>query len=200
MSDSWPDTDEIATLFQRLCRGDPLAPLDFLVAVLDPLVSHLRRYRPGADEHAYLTAAGDAALDLIRNPAIYDPAGRTLVGFLRMSAERDLQNALAKEARHHRHREPAECVEVVPDARNDSPDGPEGDLPSFDDPDIAAELASLTPTERAVFDLMRAGEKGTAAFAAVLGIGQLPAAEQAREVKRVKDRIIKRLQRAGRKT
>ena len=44
---------------------------------------------------------------------------------------------------------------------------------------------------------MRLGERKTAAYALALGIADRPAAEQRREVKRVKDRLQKRLERAG---
>jgi hypothetical protein len=46
-------------------------------------------------------------------------------------------------------------------------------------------------------DLMREGEKRTVVFADAAGFSDLPPEEQAREVKRVKDRIKKRIQRAG---
>ena len=100
MSNSWPDADELAALFQGVCDGDKLAVSDFLAAVLDPLVNHLRAWRPNADEHAWITAAEDAVLALLRNPASYDPAQRGLKGYLCMSAQGDLLNALQREARH----------------------------------------------------------------------------------------------------
>ena len=200
MSEPRPDSDDVAALFQKMGAGDPVAQSDFIVAVFDPLVSHLRMWRRDADEHACLTAAADAVLDLIRKPAIYDPAKCGLIGFLQMSARRDLLNELAKEARHHRGRDSVECVELAADDGNSSADTGSAGLPSFDDPALAAEIASCTATECAVLDLMRAGERATSAFAAALGIGERPADEQAREVKRVKDRIIKRLQRAGEKS
>ncbi len=197
MSNSWPEAGELSALFQRVCDGDKLALTDFLAAVLDPLVNHLRGWRPHADEHACITAAEDAVLALLHEPAIYDPAQRGLVGFLCMSAEGDLLNALQKESRHHRNRESGDCVELAPDGGNSVVDELADDLPSLDDPKIAAEIASFTPTERAVFELMRAGERSTAAYVPLLCIEHLPEAEQRREVKRAKDRILKRLQRAG---
>ena len=200
MSDSWPEADEVAALFHRLCGGDPVARSDFSVAVLDPLAGHLRRWRRDADEHACLTAAEDAVLALIRNPAIFDPAKCALIGFLCMSAKGDLLNALKKEARHHVNRESAESVELAADGGNTSADERGDDLPSLDDPDLAAEVANFTAPERAAFELMRAGEKATAAFVVALDIGHLSADEQARGVKRAKDRIIKRLQRTRRTT
>ena len=196
MSHSWPDPDELADLFRRVCAGDRPAIADFISAALDPLAADLRRRHPEADEHARLTAAEDAVLALVRNPSIYDPARGTLIAFLRLSAEGDLRNARNREARYHRGRESGDSVELAPDRRNTPAEDLADDLPSFDDPDLAAEIAAFSPVERAVFELMLAGERATAAYAPVLGVGHLPADEQAREVKRAKDRLLKRLQRA----
>lgn len=197
MSNSWPEPDELTALFQQVCNGDKLILTDFLAAVLDPLVNHLRGWRPHADEHAYITAAEDAVLALLHNPTIYDPAQRGLIGFLCMSAQGDLLNALQKESRHHRKRESRDCVELAPDDGNCVADELADDLPTLDDPIIAAEIAGFNPTERAVFALMRGGERSTAAHVPLLGIEHLPDADQRREVKRVKERIMKRLRRAG---
>lgn len=199
MSDAWPKPDELTSLFQRVRERDRLAVSDFLAAVLEPLLNHLRQWRNTADEHACLTAAEDAVLALIRDPAIYDPTQRGLRGFLCMAAQGDLLNALAKEAKHHKNRQSGDCVELAPESRNASADDLD-DLPSFADPAVAAEIASFDATERAVFELMCGGERATAAYVPVLGIGHLSADEQARAVKRAKDRTIKRLQRAGGKS
>ena len=48
-----------------------------------------------------------------------------------------------------------------------------------------------------VLFLMLEGERDTASFAEVMGISDLDTAVQRREVKKIKDRIIKRLQRLG---
>jgi hypothetical protein len=50
-----------------------------------------------------------------------------------------------------------------------------------------------------VVQLMADGERRSPTYAALLGLGHLPAAEQAREVKRVKDRLQKRLRRLARR-
>jgi hypothetical protein len=62
---------------------------------------------------------------------------------------------------------------------------------------LGAVREGLTEPDQRCFDLMRDGEKHTAVFAAAAGFSDLPPDEQAREVKRVKDRIKKRIQRAG---
>ncbi len=201
MPDSWPEADVVAAIYERLVRGDCLAQTDFIVEVLEPLVSHLWAWRRDADEHMWLTAAEDAVLSVIRNPAVYNPAKcGNLFAFLRMAAERDLLNLLERERRHHRNRENRDCVELPVDGRNPSVEEVADDLPTFDDQAMATEVASLTDLERQVFELMRDGEKRTSVFATILDIGHLPVEERAREVKRVKDRIIKRLQRAGGKS
>jgi RNA polymerase sigma-70 factor, ECF subfamily len=201
MPDSWPEANAVAAIFERLRQGDRLAQSDFIVAVLDPLVSHLRVWRRDADEHMCLTAAEDAVLSAIRNPAVYNPAkGGNLFAFLRMAAERDLLNVLEREHRHHRNRENRDCVELAADDRNPPTEEVADDLPSFDDCAVAAEIASFSDLERQVFNLMKDGERQTFMYIPVLGIENLPKEDQAREVKRMKERIIKRLQRAGRKS
>jgi DNA-directed RNA polymerase specialized sigma24 family protein len=195
MGDDWPEPDAAAALYQRLAAGtDPVAPSDFAAAFLDPLVAFLRGTRRGTDDHAIQTAAEEAVLSVIRRPAVYDPTRGTIVAFLRMAAAADLNNLRTKEARHHRNREDRECVEL-PGATGNTPTS--DDLPSFDHPALAEVLASLDATEQRVFELMRTGERATEAYAAILGITDRPVGEQAAEVKRVKERIMKRLQRAA---
>lgn len=195
MSDSWPEPVAAAAIFQRLGRPDPLASADFAEAFLDPLADFLRAVYPQADDHHCLTAAGDAILSVIRNPAVYNSTRGDLAAFLRMAARADLLNILASERRHHDRRADRDCVELPAERGNDSTDAAD-DLPSFDGPTLAAVIAGFTDPERRVFELMRTGERGTAAFAAALGITDRPREMQAREVKRVKDRLFKRLQRA----
>jgi hypothetical protein len=56
--------------------------------------------------------------------------------------------------------------------------------------------ARLTPQEEKVLELMRRKERRTAVYAAALGIVDHPAHVQRREVKKMKDRLSKRLERA----
>jgi hypothetical protein len=192
MSACWPEADELAALYAGLVVGAPLAPSDLAGAVLDPLVAHLRYRFPGADEHDYHSAAADAVVSLIRSPAVYNPARRGLRGFLQMAAEQDFRNLRDVQRKHHTNRESSEYVELAADVRNNPADG---DSP-FDDPPLAVEIGSFAADERAVFELMRDGERDTSVFAAALGIGHLSPDEQTSIVKRVKDRIKARLKRA----
>jgi len=61
-----------------------------------------------------------------------------------------------------------------------------------------AEPVDTAGKPQRVLDLQRCGERRTAVFAEGLGIADRPVSEQEAEVKRVKDRILKRLQRAAR--
>lgn len=186
-----PDPD--AGLVERLVAGDPSAASDFCVAHLDAIVEQLRRSYPTTHEHALSEAAEDALLAFVKNPQAFDPMKGTVAGYLRMAAKADLINIQKKEARHHRDRAAADCVEDAPDQRNDLEY--EADSPSFADPGLAAVIADFTEVERRFFDLMRDGEKRTPVLAVVLGLADTPTADQTAEVKKMRDRLIKRLQR-----
>jgi RNA polymerase sigma factor (sigma-70 family) len=196
-------------LYQRLLAGDALAPSDLADAFLDLLATELQRYNPTADPHLCAEAAEDALLALIKNPRSYDPERAALAGYLRMSARRDLQNRLRKERRHSDRRADLEAVEISPVVGKYLQDG-EADpvhiliareeieemiaaLPRVP----RAVLDGLTEQEREVLALMRRGERRTSEYARALCITHLPFAEQQRRVKQVKDRLQKRLQRAG---
>lgn len=192
---NWPDADTGAALHRRLAAGDPTAPADLAAAFLDPLVAYLRAGYSHVHDHLLYDAATDTLLSVMRNPAVYDPTRGELPAFLRMAAAGDLRNLLARDRRHQANREDRDCVELAADDGNSPAEGDEP--PSFDDARLAPVVAALSEAERQVLQLMRAGERRTAAFAAVLGIAGQPPDEQVREVKRVKDRIMVRLKRAG---
>lgn len=197
MSDTWPGDAELAALFVGVCDRDPLAIKDFILAALEPLVADLRRRFPRTDLDACHSAATDALLALIHDPACYDPTRSGLRGFLRVIARRKLISAIEKERRHHVGRKSSEIVELAADGGNSPANEPADDLPSFDDPHLATEIAGFNKIERAVFELLRNGERATAVFAAAMGLSHLPAEEQAAEAKRAKDRVKQRLKRAG---
>lgn len=191
-------------LHARLLAGDPTAPADLAAAYLDPLTAWLAARNPGlGDPHLCATAAEDALLALIKRPASYDPARLSLAGYLRMAAQGDLRNLLRAERRHAARRVALDAVELSPvagkhlwDASGDPArlveEGAGGDAP-----ERPPSLPGLTPEEARVLALLHDGERKTVAYALALGCGHLPVAEQRKEVKRVKDRLQKRLQRAG---
>ena len=191
-------------LYARLIEGDPTAPSDLAVTYLDRLTEWLIRHNPGVDPHDCATAAEDAILALIKNPRSYKSERQTLEVYLRISALGDLRNRLRSEQRHRERRVPLDVVELSPDARKylwDVVGDPALIVEKLEDVDLATIRANLqvalTEEENRVLELMTQGERRTEAYAAVLGITHRPVSEQRRVVKRVKDRIKKRLERAG---
>lgn len=201
--------DEALALWKRLFdASDPTATSDFAVAFFEPLADWLIKHNPRAHPHDCETAAEDTILAVIKNPASYQPERQTLVAYLRMSAKRDLLNIQRSEERHRGRRANLEAVELSPklgkylqdrdadpavvvERREALAAALRGRAPP------AAMLAGLTARELRVFELMQTGERRTSVYAHALGIEEWPPEEQRREVKRVKDRLAKRNERAG---
>jgi len=201
--------DEERALHQRLLAEDPIAPSDLAVTYLDGLTHWLVTHNSSAlDPHTCATAAADAIITLIKNPHTYHPARAGLEAYLRMSAQRRLQNLLRSERRHSSRKATWDAVEVSPEMgkylRDEESDPALIVLRHDAEQEVARQLsavpasvrARLTPQEEMVCELMREKERKTAVYAAVLGLTNLPPAQQRRDVKRVKDRLAKRLGRA----
>jgi hypothetical protein len=189
----------------RLLDADPVAPAELCNAYLQPLLAWLGRLYPRVDGHLVEEGVYRALVSYAQRPEGYD--GRIdLAAYLRMAARCDLFNLLREEGRHHRRRVPWKVVEL--DGQGGNFQGREeepADRFEREEEDAAWQefLRSVqedwTATERRTLELMRAGERSTAVFATALGCDGLPPAEQEREVKRVKDRILARLKREVRK-
>jgi hypothetical protein len=202
-----PTREEELELHRRLIDGDHTASVDLALAIFVPLVDWLRARNRAVEEAMCGEAAAEAFCALAKNPGSYKPQSDKAVGlfqFLQMSAMGDLKNLLRKESRHHRLRVSWESVEELPDAGKYL--GREHDMTAQlqikEEVEVARVLVlplvrdGLTEKEVGALDLLLEGEKKTAAFAGVLGICHLPSQEQEAEVKRVKDKLNKRIQRA----
>ena len=201
-----PASEQDRRLHGRLLNGDPTAPSDVAVAFLDSLIDWLRETNPRLPPDTHVQAAEDAILALIHNPRSYAPEERDLEEYLRMSAQGDLRNILKREQRHHRHRIPWASVELSEDAGKY--------LGREDDPSLPIQLAeqsreladtvpeavrrTLSEKERRVLELILVRERRTAVYAEACGILHLTPQEQRREVKRLKDRLKKRMERSRR--
>jgi RNA polymerase sigma-70 factor (ECF subfamily) len=201
-----PGEHRARELYERLRADDPTATSDLAVAYLDHLTTWLINHNPGADEHVCATAAEDALLALFKNPNSYKPAKQTLTVYLHMSASGDLKNLLRSERRHQWRLVPLEDAEATPHLGNPLWSANPADFGERRDnvaasgdlePVPASVRDSLSNEEAAVLELLRVKERRTALYAQALGITQLPFKEQQRQVKRVKDRPIKRLERSG---
>jgi hypothetical protein len=202
--DPLPDSSELLQLHQRLLESDPVAPSDLAAALLEALILWLRQHNPRVDPHLCGEAAEEAILSLIHNPASYRPDALDPLAYLRMSAQRDLQNLLQREHKHQKQCRLLDCVEHSSDVRKY--------LGRDDDPSLPVQIVeqrqaqldsiplpvrqNLTEAEARVLPLLLRKERKTAAYAEALGITHLSPADQRKEVKRVKDRLAKRLKRA----
>lgn len=198
-----PSSEDALRLYRRLLQRDAVAPADFAVAFLEPLIAWLQITNSSVDPMACAEAAAEAIIGFLLNPSSYDPERLEVLAFLRMAAHRDLLNLLRKERRHQRNRRDFRIVE------HDTEDGKY--LGREDDPSLPLQIEEarqhqampdelwqeLTDMERRFVELMQQGERRTSAFAVVLGVTHLSAGEQRREVKRVKDRLKKRMERTG---
>jgi RNA polymerase sigma-70 factor (ECF subfamily) len=198
-----------SALYQRLLAGDPTAPSDLAITLLDYLGSWLIRYHPQEEESLCWEAAEDAIIALAKDPVTYDPARSSLDAYLRMSSQRDLDN-LTRSARRRSGREVDwGSVELSPQMGKYLEDRDADPASMVDLQEAIVERLEgerkilglvqdgLSVEERNVLQLMRIKERKTERYAAVLGITQLSPAQQQAEVKRVKDRLTKRMERAG---
>lgn len=186
-------------IHERLLAGDPVAPGEFAEAVWKRLVKELEMKYPRLPDRDLLRdAASDALLSYLKRPAQFDPTKRGLFGFLVMAAEGDLRNALAKTARRTRNEVSLEDVELSDTSGKEKWEGP-GAQARIEAQRIRRGIGTLfkDPEDREAVELLIEGERSTAAFAKLWGLEGLPAKDQAREVKRHKDRIKKTLQRHG---
>jgi len=196
--------DEERSLHRRLVERDVTAPTDLARLFLDHLISWLvEKNSSGVPEELCVEAAEDALIALMKSPASFDPTrGKRLAAYLRMSAQGDLRNILRREGRHGNHVR-LEDVELSPEAGkylavHDDP------LRSLERQEESAKATrtvvapvreGLSDAESRALDLMLQGERKTALYAGALGIGHLPTRDQRAEVKRVKDKLKKRIKR-----
>lgn len=197
---STPDRQaELLDLHNRLLSHDPVATEELFALVTSELEKHLRLRFPslagGVDPDIYLSAVYEALTDYFKNPRKYNPAKSGLLTYLRLACRRDLQNLIRKESRHVSGRVSLESVKY---GRSDGNDISDRIADELDGQRLVADLTQgMTSDERAVLALMMEGERSTRVAAEAMNIGHLSSGEQRRQVKRVKDRIKKRIRRRG---
>jgi DNA-directed RNA polymerase specialized sigma24 family protein len=192
-------------LYQRLVQGDPTATSDLACTFLEPLIHWLTEQNPGIHPDLINEAAEDALLALFHNPSSYHSQEKSLEGYLRMSARGDLLNILRRETTHRSRHISLEAVELSAGVGKDTG---RMDDPAFSllvqealvsqNQDLLASMpAGLTEVETRVLELMQRGERHTAVYAEAAGLADRPLQEQRQGVKRIKDRLKKRIQRQG---
>jgi hypothetical protein len=199
------DDEWCRRIHERLVADDPTATAELAENVGNIVFEKLRKKHPRRDPEMVHDAAWDAIRAYMERPTTFDPSKRGLVGYLVMSADGDLRNAIAKSQR--RREDLVVDVELV-DLRgkkssreqSEANRGYEEKLVAHLDVDrIRPQLERLFPdqADRAALNLLLDRERSTQAFAEVWGLGNLPGDQQRSEVKRRKDRLKKALERLG---
>lgn len=187
-----PSRGEQAELHAAVVAGDPTASARICEALLEPLVERLSYKWKRLDRQALEDQATDSLIGYVSNPQRYDPQRASLLTYLTLDADGDLKNAYRSTRRDRE--QLASDVEDAVSQRNETTDV---ELFVEDDRAFLARLREAFPDEldRRVIYLLLEGERSTSSYASALGISDLQADEQRAEVKRVKDRIKKRLAR-----
>lgn len=205
--------DDLLTLHRRLLSGDRTAPNDVARAALEPLVERLRGEYRVADESVLYEAAIDAILAYCANPASWTrprrPGSReaaapvatsdVIFRFLHLVAWRSARAQLRSQKRFTRRgkryldRAAPAAVELSDPAAKMVQAEEEAELRRR----RALVLAVLEDeTDRQMMELRLSGDRAHGPYARILGITELPIAEQRKVVNRHKDRIDKIVKRA----
>jgi RNA polymerase sigma-70 factor, ECF subfamily len=180
-------------LHERLLAGDELATAQIAETFIPVLLKALEAIFPRlSDPHLATTAVNDALINYFKRPEQFDPNRSTLFKYLRMSARSDLLNSLRRKKIVELTSFDSEHVfEGLKDSTNIEASMLTGDSPLLREVDDLLK----SPADRQVVRLMIEGVRETSEYAGVLGILDQPQDEQARIVKRHKDRLKKTLQR-----
>ncbi len=192
---------------QRILRHDVTAFAELCEAALPHLVAFLQAKFPASDPHLREQAVIDGLLTYQARPSQYDPQKLPLFSFLRMVVRRDLLNALAQQNRHNRQIDPLDDPVVMAQLPQEDVIQDHFALDEWlqqytnrSRTEIMGLLeAELGQTEREILWLMLEGIRETPVYANIMGINHLDVMEQRHEVKKAKDRILKKVQRLGQK-
>lgn len=193
-------------IHRRVLAHDPTAFAELCEVALPHLVAFLSEAFPQQDAHLRETVAIDLLLGYQSKPQQYDAARLSLFAYLRMAARYDMLNEIDRQRRHEGRLTDLNDRRVelgLPDRNTEQNDAfeewlreqterPLGEI-------VQALGVDLSATDEQVLMLMLSGERRSAAYVEVLGIAHLDEAAQRREVKRAKDRILKKLRRLGKR-
>jgi len=165
------------------------------------LIPRLQRRFPGLPDPAFVEdAVHQSLINYFTAPSKYDPEKLALGSYLLMAARSDLLNLIKQHKRRQSHQpvslDVVELAEFESEhLRDESGDPAARDL---DPDDFEAKLTEALPDQRdrEIAHLMMDGVRSTTEYARRLRVTDTPEDEQRKLVKRHKDRIIKRLQRA----
>lgn len=195
--------EQALEVHRRLLLGEPTAPLDATELLLGPLTGRLRAQWPKLNRDACHDAATEVLVQYLQAPARYDPARASVLSWLFLEAHRDLINDYESKQKSFERAwmveadlpadrttgEPAQLDEYLP---------PTEMTPRLGPSRILTAIRDALPDDRDRRLLWVIGDEGSRATdeaAEILGLMHLPPAERAAEVRKNKDRIMKRLRR-----
>jgi RNA polymerase sigma-70 factor (ECF subfamily) len=156
------------------------------------------------DSHVIETIAEDTLIKYLEKPEKFDPSKRSLIGYLFMDAYWDVKNLIGRAKKVVELYPQVAEYEVQAVAHDSNPESlflEQEALQVSEDSEWSDIVGSVIrePTDRAILELLLDGVRETRQFAEVLGVEKLQPKQQARLVKRHKDRIKKIIQRALKK-
>jgi hypothetical protein len=198
-----PSEVELGQLHERLLAGDPVAPAELAERLLPRLRARLAGWAATVDDpHLVPSAIGLVIARYLSDPERFDPERGGMAGYLAMEVRGDVLNELDSRRRRRQHESPAAVlVELEPHGRDSTVE--EEALDAVDPIGVSPAavqaarqaLGELDQVDRRMLEMMVEGVRSTSAYAAVLGISQLPVDMQRKAVKQHKDRLQKRLER-----
>ncbi len=191
-------------LHNRILENDPIAFAELCEEALFHVLQHLENAFPMVDAHTRETIVHDLLLNYHKRPKQYNPSKLSLFAYLRMAATADIRNETKRQQRRARRLADVDdpVVELELQKRNtlQELDLTYEDTSEYSLQEIRAELESeLNTTERCVLALLLDDVRETSRYAEAMEITHLDDLTQAREVKRVKDRLKKRMERLGKR-
>jgi hypothetical protein len=189
----------------RVSIKDPTAFSELCEQALPHLVDFLYNCFPTSDNHLRESAVIDCLLDYQTRPNKYNPDRLPLFSYLRMAVRRDMLNALDKQIRKESRLtsmdDPTAQLYVFDRANKDHQDDLDGWLQensslSFNEI-LEALDEKLDTLEKEALILMLEGRRESSAYYSILQISHLDDQSARKEVKKIKDRIMKKLSRLG---
>jgi DNA-directed RNA polymerase specialized sigma24 family protein len=200
-----PARDWQDQIHRRILHNDATAFAELCETALPGLVKFLQSHFTEQDSHLCESTAIDCLLKYYQTPKTYDPKQISLFAYLRMAARYDLLSAIDKEQRLHQR---LTSLDELADEPQTPEDGDQASQVELDDllqrhtdwsfAEIIQALQNhLDRAEKRCLWLMLEGIRDNARYIEALDLAQTDEARQRVEVKRAKDRLVKKLQRFG---
>lgn len=190
------DLHELNSLYSRLVSGDPTASADLIECLYGPLIGHAikKHGKFGMDRDRAADLALDVLVSLIEHPNQYDPSKGNIFGYLCMAIDGDAINR-GRDLGNRKQIFSAYVVEVQEIGGNTYETSPETRIDAMGILDKHLNEIVSEEGDMEVLRLILQEEREYEVYAAALQLTTRSADERAKEVKRRKDRIEKRLKR-----